>query len=56
MENDIQEASLKELIQEIIVMLKGNPRAVRLVYSFLVGFTHGAGKAQAAEPAEIFLT
>ena len=31
----------KELMKEINKMLKGNYRAMRLVYAFLIGFTGG---------------
>lgn len=39
MNKDIQNTPLKELTDEINKMLKGNPRAIQLVYSFLVGLT-----------------
>ena len=41
MTNGIQNTPLEELIEEINQMLKGNPRAVQLVYSFLIGLTGG---------------
>ena len=41
MGKDIRNTPLKELVEEINKMLKGNPRAIQLVYSFLVGLTSG---------------
>jgi len=38
---DIHNTPLKELVAEINRMLKGNPRAIQLVYSFLIGLTSG---------------
>lgn len=42
MEKGIHNTPMKELVDEINRMLKGNPRAVQLVYSFLIGLTGGA--------------
>lgn len=44
MQKGINNTPLEELIGEINNMLKGNPRAVQLVYSFLVGLKKGGGK------------
>ena len=41
MQKGINNTSLGELIAEINEMLKGNPRAVQLVYYFLIGLKHG---------------
>lgn len=37
MGKSIQNTPLDELINDINMMLKGNPRAIQLVYSFLIG-------------------
>lgn len=37
MKKNIHNTPIKELVTEINRMLKGNPKAVQLVYSFLVG-------------------
>lgn len=39
MKKGIYNTPLDELINEINRMLKGNPRAVQLVYAFLIGLT-----------------
>lgn len=41
MGKDIYSTPLQELIDDINRMLEGHPKAVQLVYSFLVGFIGG---------------
>lgn len=36
------EKTISEMIKEINQMLKNNPRAIRLVYHYLIGLTGGA--------------
>lgn len=44
MKKSITNTPLNELIDEINKILKGNPRAVQLVYAFLMGLTGGTLK------------
>lgn len=45
MEKNIYNTPMKELVDEINRMLKGNPKAVQLVYAFLIGLTGGMGSS-----------
>ena len=44
MKKNILNTPLEELIKEINRMLKGNPKAVQLVYSFLLGLMGESNK------------
>lgn len=44
MKKNILNTPLEELINEINRMLKGNPKAVQLVYSFLLGLMGESNK------------
>ena len=46
-ENKSCSVSISELVKEINRMLQENPRAVRLVYAYLIGLT-GSGKGKEA--------
>lgn len=41
MKKDVYHTPMDELARENNRMLKGNPRAIQLVYSFLIGLTGG---------------
>lgn len=44
MKRNLNNSSWKEMKQDIVEMMKGNPKAIQYVYDFLWVFTGGADK------------